>query len=56
MPASSQSQANLARMALAYRHGHTLKGVSKAGMAKVRSMAHMSESDLRDFAHVAKKK
>ena len=55
MPAQSQSQANLARMALAHKAGHKLKGVSKAGMAKVRSMAHMDESQLRDFAHMAKK-
>lgn len=56
MPAQSQSQAHLARMALAHKAGHTLTGVSKAGMAKVRSMASMSEADLRDFAHVAKRK
>jgi hypothetical protein len=55
MPAHSQAQANLARMALAHKAGHRLKNVSKEGMAKVRSMAHMSTKQLKDFAHVATK-
>lgn len=54
MPASSTKQANLARMALAYKAGHDL-GISKEGMAKVRGMAHMTTQQLKDFSHVAKR-
>lgn len=56
MPSSSEAQRHLAQMGLAYKRGHTLKGVSKAGMQKVRQMAKMSESDLRDFARAVKGK
>lgn len=55
MPAASEAQRNLARMALAHKHHHRLKGVSKAGMKKVRQMASMADNDLRDFARAAQK-
>ena len=47
MPATSRKQAHLARMALAYKHGHRLAGVAPAGMAKVRQMAQMADADRR---------
>jgi hypothetical protein len=56
MPAKSEKQAHLARMAMAIAHGHELKGVSQEGRAKARAMAKsMSYKALSDFAHVAKK-
>ena len=56
MPATSQSQANLFRLALAYkRHGVMPSGLSKATQGHIRQMAgSMSEDKLREFTHVKK--
>lgn len=55
MPAKSVKQQNLARLALAFKAGATLAGVSKVGMAKVKQMAEMSDKQLKEFAHTKKK-
>lgn len=57
MPAQSEKQQHWMQMSLAVKHGHTLKGLKPGTMAKLKQTARsMSESQLRDFAHVAKKK
>ena len=55
MPAVNKRQQHLAQMALAYKSGATLEGVSKAGMAKVKQMAEMSDTQLKEFAHTKQK-
>lgn len=54
MPARSDKEAHLARMAMAIKHGHTLEGVSQAGIAKARQMAEMPEAKLAEFMHTKK--
>jgi hypothetical protein len=57
MPATSQKQANTARMALAYKHGHlSLKDLPPGAREPVKSMAGMSEASLKDFTHTKKKR
>lgn len=43
-------------MALATKHGHTIEGVSKDTQSALRKAANsMTDKQLRDFSHVAKK-
>lgn len=57
MPAKSESQARLARMSMAHKHGHlALKDIPAGAREAVQSMAKMSEDSLKDFMHTAKPK
>jgi hypothetical protein len=57
MPSSSPEQEHWMQMSLAVKRGHTLKGLRKGTMAKLRKTAEgMTESQLRDFARAATKK
>ena len=56
MPAQSSKQAHFMAMALATKHGHTIEGVSKDTQSALRKAANsMTDKQLRDFSHVAKK-
>lgn len=44
------------QMALALKHGHDLKGISKETKAELRKAGNsMTDKQIRDFSHVAKK-
>ena len=56
MPASTRTQANYMKMALAVKHGHRVANISAKTRADLRETAKsMTDSQLRDFAKVAKK-
>jgi hypothetical protein len=56
VPSSSQKQANFMRMALAVKHGHRIEGMSEETGENLRETAKsMTDKQLRDFSHVAKK-
>jgi hypothetical protein len=54
MPVQSQAQASMARMALAVKAGHTIKGITPETWGGVKRMAKMTRDQLKDFAHMAK--
>lgn len=57
MPAASEAQAHMARMAMGYKHGHlALEDIPKGAREAVQSMAAMAEDRLADFMHVKPKK
>jgi hypothetical protein len=57
MPAQSESQKHYMQMALAVKHGHTIKGMSPAMNKKLHKTAEsMSDEQLRGFATMAKGK
>jgi hypothetical protein len=45
----------MARMALAVKAGHEIKGLAPDTRVGVKRMAKMTRDQLQDFAHVAKK-
>lgn len=54
MPSTSEAQAHIARMALAFRHGHlALADIPAGARAAVQSMAKMTNKQLEDYKWMA---
>ena len=56
MPAASPEQAHTARMALAHKHGKPLADFPEGARSAIRSMAEMSEEQLREFVHTRRRR